>query len=90
MREVNKISRDIVSRLKIRANDYYTVFGPAPAPVARLKNKYRWQILLKVDIQKDRSGKKVRKLLKTVLGQPVFGKKESQNISVDVDPIDMM
>jgi primosomal protein N' (replication factor Y) len=90
MKEVNQMSRDIVSRLKINSNDYYTVLGPAPAPVARLKNKYRWQILLKVNIQKDRSGVKVRKLLKTVLDQPVFSKKGSQNISVDVDPIDMM
>ena len=90
MKEVNQMSRDIVSRLKINSNDYYTVFGPAPAPVARLKNKYRWQILLKVNIQKDRSGVKVRKLLKTVLDQPVFSKKGPQNISVDVDPIDMM
>ena len=89
-RDVNQLSRDIVSRLKIHSNDYYTIFGPAPAPVARLKNMYRWQILLKVDIQTDRSGKKVRKLLKSVLDQPVFYKKGSQNIVVDVDPIDMM
>ena len=87
---LNQLSRDIVARLKIHSNDYYTIFGPAPAPVARLKNMYRWQILLKVDIQTDRSGKKVRKLLKSVLDQPVFYKKGSQNIVVDVDPIDMM
>jgi len=90
MREVNRLSRDIVSKLKIHSNDYFTIFGPAPSPVARLNNKYRWQILLKVDTQKDRSGKKMRKILKTVLEQPVFSKKGSQNILVDVDPIDMM
>jgi len=90
MREVNQISRSIVSRLKFHSNDYYTVFGPAPAPIVRLNKKYRWQILLKVDIKKDRTGKKVRRLLKTVLEQPVFGKRGSQSISVDVDPIDMM
>jgi primosomal protein N' (replication factor Y) len=88
--EVNQIARDIVSRLKKKSNDYYTVIGPAPSPVSRLKNKYRWQILLKVDIQKDRSGKTVRTLLKSVLEHPLFSRKTSQSVSIDVDPIDMM
>ncbi|MCK4559316.1 MAG: primosomal protein N' [Calditrichia bacterium] len=90
VREVNRMARDIVSRLKKYSNGYYTVVGPAPAPVTRLKNKYRWQVLLKVHVQKDRSRKKVRTLLKSALEQPVFSKKGSQTVSIDVDPMDMM
>ena len=88
--EINQLARDLILRLKKISNHYYTVVGPAPAPMARLKNKYRWQVLLKVNLDKDRSGKKTRVLLKSVLSQPVFNKKGSQNISVDVDPVDMM
>ena len=84
------MARDIVLRLKKYSNGNYTVIGPAPAPVIRLKNKYRWQVLLKVHGQKDQSRKKVRALLKSALEQPVFSKKESQTVSIDVDPMDMM
>jgi len=88
--EINKIARLIVHHLKKFSSTYYTVIGPAPAPVARLKNKYRWQVLLKVDIQKDKSIKMVRTHLKSVLEQPAFGKGINQKVSIDVDPIDMM
>ncbi|MCK4753591.1 MAG: primosomal protein N' [Calditrichia bacterium] len=90
VREVNRMARDIVLRLKKYSNGNYTVIGPAPAPVIRLKNKYRWQVLLKVHGQKDQSRKKVRALLKSALEQPVFSKKGSQTVSIDVDPMDMM
>ena len=90
VREVNRMAGNIVLRLKKYSNGNYTVIGPAPAPVTRLKNKYRWQVLLKVHGQKDQSRKKVRALLKSVLEQPVFSKKGSQTVSIDVDPMDMM
>jgi primosomal protein N' (replication factor Y) len=90
VREVNMIAKEIVSRLNRYSNGYYKVIGPAPAPVIRLKNKYRWQILLKLHLQKDRSGKKVRTILKSVLEEKIASKIESQVVSIDVDPMDMM
>jgi primosomal protein N' (replication factor Y) len=88
--EVNKIARDIVKQLKKYSDGYYSVIGPAPAPVFRLKNKYRWQVLLKVDVQKDGTGKIVRQHLRSVLNGPDISKKATQNLSIDVDPISMM
>ena len=76
--------------MKKYSDGCYTVIGPAPAPVSRLKNKYRWQVLLKVNIQKDGAGKILRKHLRSVLNSPEISKKATNTLSIDVDPISMM
>jgi primosomal protein N' (replication factor Y) len=88
--EVNKIAKEIVIRLRKFSDGYFNIIGPAPAPVMRLKNKYRWQVLLKININKDRSGKKVRSLIKSAIDPVISSKRGAQIISLDVDPIDMM
>jgi primosomal protein N' (replication factor Y) len=90
LNEVNAISKETVINLKKKAGLFYTVIGPAPAPMIRLKNKYRWQILIKVNTQKDPSGKKVRSLIKSTLDIILLKKTGSQSITVDVDPLAMM
>jgi primosomal protein N' (replication factor Y) len=90
LNEVNAISKETVINLKKKAGLFYTVIGPAPAPMIRLKNKYRWQILIKVNTQKDPSGKKVRSLIKSTLDIILLKKTGSQSITVDVDPLEMM
>jgi primosomal protein N' (replication factor Y) len=90
VKEVNKLAKEVVIRLKRYSGTYLKVIGPAPAPMIRLKNKYRWQVLIKVNTQKDPSGKKVRSLIKSALETMLVSKRGSQSISLDVDPLDMM
>jgi primosomal protein N' (replication factor Y) len=90
VKDVNVIAKEIVTKLKKYTGNYYKVIGPAPAPMIRLKNKYRWQILIKVNTQKDPSGKKVRSLIKSALETILVSKRGSQSISLDIDPLDMM
>ncbi len=58
------------------------VAGPAPAPIARMRGYFRYNILLK---GKDRMAMCV--LLRKVLG--AFRKPHGVLIAVDVDPISM-
>ncbi len=61
------------------------VLGPAPAPLARIKGKWRWQIILKGS----RTGE-MREILKESLSQlkePASGR---VRISLDVDPMGML
>ncbi len=58
------------------------IAGPSPAPIARMRGYYRYNIILK---NKDRLG--VCALLKKVLG--AFRKPHGVLIAVDVDPVSM-
>lgn len=64
----------------------YPMLGPAPAPLSRLRNRYRWQICLK-----GRPGKLLRQLAGDAVAKaeedPYFG---GLGISVDVDPLGIL
>lgn len=53
--------------------------GPAPAPLERLKGRWRFQLLMR-----SRSGADVRRLARTLVPAP------AADLSVDVDPQDLM
>ncbi|MFC1850930.1 primosomal protein N' [candidate division CSSED10-310 bacterium] len=62
------------------------LLGPAPAPIARLKNRYRWQIIVK-GVQS--------KVLGDFISQKITWfsknfKKQGLHISVDIDPLSML
>jgi len=68
------------------------VLGPAPAPLSKIKNQYRWQAIIKTKITQ-----KVVELIGKILeggkgfSPKSFGeKKVSCRISINVDPIDML
>jgi primosomal protein N' (replication factor Y) len=56
------------------------VLGPAPSPIYKLRDMYRWQMLIKYGNNKD-----VKNKLKELLSRRTSGR-----IKVDVDPQDMM
>ncbi|PKM81715.1 MAG: primosomal protein N' [Firmicutes bacterium HGW-Firmicutes-14] len=62
------------------------VLGPAPAPVSRLRNRYRWQVCVK-----GRPGRLVRQIIRQVLknldGDSVF---TALGMSIEADPMGMM
>lgn len=68
------------------------VLGPAPAPLSKIKNQYRWQAIVKTQ-----TTQKVVDVIGKILEErkgfssKSFGKKEdSLRISVNVDPVDML
>jgi primosomal protein N' (replication factor Y) len=63
-----------------------TVLGPIEAPVARIKDRYRWQLLLKGH-QSNRLHDVVRRLLAALQKS---GLERRVRVRVDVDPLKMM
>jgi primosomal protein N' (replication factor Y) (superfamily II helicase) len=56
--------------------------GPAPAPLARLKGVYRFQILLRTA---------QRSLLRELVARTVAGRKwKGVDVSIDVDPLNVL
>lgn len=55
-----------------------TVLGPSEAAVEKVKNRYRWELLLK--------GKHIRALRQGILRAAGFGRERGFSFSVDLDP----
>jgi len=83
-------SRQIIRLLKMRQKSFFTIVGPAPSPLIKLNNKYRWHILIKINPLQDPSGKYTRGELRKKLMTLLNASSDKEQIFIDVDPIDMM
>jgi primosomal protein N' (replication factor Y) len=83
-------ARDIVNTLRNYSQQFFDIIGPAPSPLARLKNKYRWQILLKIDINHDPAGKQTRQFIRYIFKRHKYDQESGISVIIDIDPADMM
>ncbi len=62
-----------------------SLLGPAPALLSRLKNRYRWQILLKGARSRD-----LHTAVEGILASPVTGRDREVRIQVEFDPVQLV
>lgn len=65
------------------ANREVEVLGPAPAPIARLRNRYRFRVLLRAYQRPP-----LRRVLRAL--QALVGKDRKVRVALDVDPVSML
>jgi len=82
-------ARTITNNLRKRLKNVY-VLGPAPAPIAKIKNFYRWQIILKVKKENDPAGNNINPKLREILNTYLTKYKKELKVQIDVDPVDLM
>jgi primosomal protein N' (replication factor Y) (superfamily II helicase) len=83
-------SREVAAMLRRFSQGNFVVTGPAPCPLTILKNRYRWQILLKLNMKSDPSGKRTKLVLKKHLENNLKFKKGDTRVTIDVDPVEML
>ena len=67
------------------------ILGPIPSPLAKIQDKYRWQIIIKSIKKSDPSGKIIRQQIKNALRKFKAGKQiRGVKISIDIDPISLL
>jgi primosomal protein N' (replication factor Y) len=88
--EAARIAADIIKKLSKLKQNVFRAIGPAPSPVARLKNRYRWQIILKINQRTDPAGKNSRHLLRQSLNPYLTVPADRLHVYVDVDPLNLM
>ncbi len=67
------------------------IFGPSPSPLAKIQDKYRWQLIIKSDKKIDPSGKISRLHLQKALAAYKTKKQlRSVRITIDIDPISLL
>lgn len=68
---------------------FYRLLGPAPAPLSRLKDEYRYHIIIKYNRTSDPQGKKTRDGIQRVIQKLGTKRLQGVKIVVDVDPTDL-
>jgi primosomal protein N' (replication factor Y) (superfamily II helicase) len=89
LEEVEKKARILAAVMQNIVNTSSTrrepieILGPAPAPIEKLRNRYRWQLLLK--------GKQTSSLLELAKrAREALPRSRSVRLHVDVDPYNML
>ncbi|RMF69981.1 MAG: primosomal protein N' [Calditrichaeota bacterium] len=87
---VRQAAEQYAALLRKRQNGFL-VLGPSPSPIARVQKYHRWQILLKGDKRKDRSGATMRQSVQEAdtLFREKF-KSRGVQVAIDVDPVSLM
>ncbi len=83
-------SAQIITLLKKRNKEFFNIIGPAPSPLIRLNNKYRWHIIVKINLDQDPTGKFTRHELRKMLWPFLNSSGTGEQVYIDVDPVDMM
>ncbi|MDO8644435.1 MAG: primosomal protein N', partial [bacterium] len=83
---VSEAAHWVAKRLQSRLSKETNLLGPAPCPLHRLRNRFRWHLLLKTS-----SLDKTRATLKELLdGGEAAGLPSGVRLLVDVDPIHLL
>lgn len=89
------------SRVKQAASDFekalktqqgpFQILGPAASPIPKIKKKYRWQILLKINKNRDAGGNKIREAIQNARELFESGKRQrGVRVAIDVDPVSIL
>ena len=81
--EAAEASNALARRLRADARGRYRVLGPASAPLARLRQEHRYQLLLKGHRPS------MREALRVALEER-YGTVHWRGVSVDVDPVSLL
>jgi primosomal protein N' (replication factor Y) len=68
----------------------FDVLGPSPAIIARVKNQYRWHIIVKSRKTRDQSGSLLRQALRTAMASFRQNVRRSVRVIIDCDPVGLM
>ena len=79
---VEKEIQEITAQIR-RQNTRAKLLGPAPAPIDRIKNKYRYHLILKCDNAQHAMGL-------SYLCKKIIDNHKKVRISLDIDPISLM
>lgn len=63
------------------------ILGPAPSPIEKIQNKYRWQILLKSSKDTDRNGKKMRDAILNINKLKI---NKNVRLIINIDPLSII
>lgn len=87
--QVKRAAEQFARSLKGR-NGSFAILGPSPAVIAKIKNNYRWHVIIKAMKSSDPAGSKLRQAVRTTLAGMEKSTPRSVRLVVDVDPVGLL
>ncbi len=87
---VRGVADDFAAQLR-KSKTPMLVYGPTPAPLRRIQDEFRWQVMIKSDVVHDPGARLLRATLSQVYA--FFYKSQARRrlrINVDIDPVALM
>jgi primosomal protein N' (replication factor Y) len=81
LNEIQKLSNLVYKKLKSVINDEIFVYKPVPAPIDKIKNKYRWRIIIKCKVTSN-----VLNMVNYAIEDERIKKCKETSIIVDINP----
>ncbi|MBU3180417.1 primosomal protein N' [Clostridium psychrophilum] len=83
IKSIQSVGQDL--KYKIKDNDKITLLGPCPCGISKIKNFYRWQIIIKGSIEEI-----IAEKIKNLVYESVKNIYNSIRVSIDINPSNMM
>ncbi len=88
--KAEQVAGEVVKFLK-KDSQRLNILGPAPAPIARIKNRFRFIIILKSRKEHDGNGTFLRNHIANFVNSKEYQRLSRQaRVSVDIDPLDLL
>jgi primosomal protein N' (replication factor Y) len=87
--KVRKTAEKFASLLR-RETAFFAILGPAPAVIGKIRNQYRWHIILKNAKSTDPGGHHLREIVRKAQAAFDSARQHDVRLIVDVDPAGLM
>ena len=84
LEEIQKVAHKVYQKIDSAANNSMIVYAPVPAPIDKIKNKYRWRMIIKCKVTS-----KVLNLIQYSIEDAAIQKQKEISIIVDINPNNM-
>lgn len=84
-KEAQNVSYDLYQKLVNNKLEDVMIYKPLPAPINKIKNKYRWRIVVKCNLNN-----RIIDYLKTCVDSEYHYLKKETNITIDINPNNML
>ena len=81
LNEINKISNIVYKKIELNNTNNLKIFKPVPAPIDKIKNKYRWRMIIKCKVNS-----KLLDIIKYSIEDEQISKLKDTSIIVDINP----
>ena len=88
-KQLNLVKEEIYKVYKIiqKGMELKNILGPAPSPIEKIQNKFRWQILLKSNRETDRNGGKMRQAISNINKLKID---RNVKLIINIDPLSII
>lgn len=81
LKDIEKISNLVYKKINLVKTDNMNIYKPVPSPIDKIKNNYRWRIIIKCKVTS-----KVLDIINYAINDDIIKKSKETKVIVDINP----